>query len=120
MRPRVAREATPGVDWKTVVGTLNEDLGTSITSLIAQVAPGVVRQWSQPDEPSDVPSEAERRLRDAFVIYTELVLVDSPETVQAWFLGSNPYLGGASPAELLAAGESGAVFAAARAFRDLG
>ena len=60
----------------------------------------------------------ERRVREAYTIYTDLVRVDSPHTVRAWLMGSNPLLGDDSPAEALAAGRFKAVLAAARAFRD--
>jgi hypothetical protein len=61
-----------------------------------------VHQWSEGARKPD--AEAERRLRDAFVIARMLVEVEPPAVVQAWFQGLNPALDDRSPARLLREG----------------
>ncbi|SDM23972.1 hypothetical protein [Actinomyces ruminicola] len=56
-------------------------------------------------------------MRETFRIYLELAATDSPHTVRAWFMGSNPELGDDSPAEALAEDRFKEVFAAARPFQ---
>jgi hypothetical protein len=107
-------------EWAEVVSTLNDHLGNSIVALIAGVTSETISRWSAKTRTSSPKPASERKLRDAYAIFTDLVKVDSPHTVRAWFIGSNPYLGESSPVEVIAAGESRAVFAAARAFRELG
>ncbi|MDR3068557.1 MAG: hypothetical protein LBU50_03545 [Cellulomonas sp.] len=102
------------------MSTLNDHLGNSIVALIAGVTSETISRWSAKTRTSSPKPASERKLRDAYAIFTDLVKVDSPHTVRAWFIGSNPYLGESSPVEVIAAGESRAVFAAARAFRELG
>lgn len=119
-RRGVAHSEAVRTQWVEVVASLNEHLGNSIVALMAGVTPETVSRWSHKDHKSRPKPDSERKLRDAFAVFAELVKVDSPHTVRAWFIGSNPYLGDTSPAEMIAAGDSRAVFAAARAFRDLG
>ncbi|WP_454295817.1 hypothetical protein [Salana multivorans] len=107
-------------EWADVVSTLSANLGNSVVALMAGVASETVSRWSDRRRKVSPHAASERRLRDAYAIYSELVKVDAPHTVRAWFIGSNPYLGDASPAETIAAGDASTVFAAARAFRDLG
>ena len=105
--------------WASVVSTLSDCLGNSIVALMADVTPETVSRCSH-GQASNPKPDSERRLRDAYRIFNDLTKFDSPHTVRAWFIGSNPYLGESSPAELIASGDTRAVLAAARAFRDLG
>ncbi len=118
-RRQAAHSEATRAAWTDVVSTLNTHLSNSIVALMAGVTPETVSRWAKNGKAHPNPI-SERKLRDAFAIYTDLVKVDSPHTVRAWFIGSNPYLGEETPAEMIAAGESPAVFAAARTFRDLG
>lgn len=106
--------------WSDVVATLSDHLGASIVALMAGVTAETVSRWSDSTRHANPRSDSERRLRDAYAIFKDLEKVDSPHTVRAWFIGSNPYLGESSPAEMIAAGDTRAVLASARAFRDLG
>jgi hypothetical protein len=119
-RRQVAHSEAVRAEWAEVVSTLNDHLGNSIVALMAGVTPETVSRWSDKHRKASPKPGSERKLRDAYAVFTDLVKVDSPHTVRAWFIGSNPYLGDVSPAEMIAEGDSRAVFAAARAFRDLG
>ncbi|RAX18988.1 hypothetical protein DRB06_11310 [Actinomyces sp. Z5] len=103
-------------DWRTVTNTLVDNLGTGLVSLIVGVAPETIIRWTKGTSAN--PREAnERRMREAFRIYLELAATDSPHTVRAWFMGSNPELGNDSPAEALSEDRFKEVFAAARSFQ---
>ena len=116
-RARTAHRETATTDWRTIVNTLSENLGVGLVALIADVTVETVSRWAQGK--SSHPRESnERRLREAYRIYLELVEGDSYHTVRAWFLGSNPELGDESPAEALAHERFKETLAAARSFRD--
>lgn len=116
-RARTAHRQTVSADWRTVTKTLVDNLGAGLVALIAGVAVETVKRWT--DGSSSNPRDAnERRLREAFRIYLELVSVDAPHTVRAWFMGSNPELGDESPAEALREERFKETLAAARSFRD--
>ena len=101
IQARTAHHRTTTSDWRTVTNTLVETLGTSLVALIADVAPETVGRWSR-GASANPRAVKERRIREAFRIYLELVATDSPHTVRAWFMGANPELGDDSPAEALA------------------
>jgi len=106
--------------WATVVETLSENLGNAVVAVMAGVTRETVSRWADANRKSVPNPSSERRLRDAYAIYADLVKLDSPHTVRSWFIGSNPYLGDSSPVETIAADDSKSVFAAAREFRDAG
>lgn len=58
----------------------------------------------------------ERRLRATYQVFQQLQAVEAAPTVRAWFMGMNPQLEDASPAEALAGDREREVLAAARAF----
>lgn len=119
-RRQVAHSEAVRAEWAEVVSTLNDHLGNSIVAMMSGVTPETVSRWSDKRRKASPKPDSERRLRDAYAVFVDLVKVDSPHTVRAWVIGSNPCLGDASPVEMIAEGDSRAVFAAARAFRDLG
>ncbi|MDR1431420.1 MAG: hypothetical protein LBI99_04795 [Propionibacteriaceae bacterium] len=114
---RQARLSGVRVSWPVVVDELAHALGVGLVALVAGVARETVSRWRNGSQ-SHPRAVSERRVREAFRIYRDLREVDSNHTIRAWFMGSNPYLGDESPAEVLAKGEVVAVLAAARAFRD--
>src|SRR5439155_1294412 len=68
---------------------------------IAEVKnPKAVGQWARGTRAPHAP--AERRLRDAFQVVLELVRVEEPATIRAWFLSMNPLLEDELPAWALA------------------
>jgi transcriptional regulator with XRE-family HTH domain len=115
--PRVRGSYVARVPWNTVVDELAAALGVGMVALIGGVARETVSRWRSGKE-SKPNASSERRVREAFRIYRDLLEVDSAHTIRAWFMGSNDYLGDESPAESLAHDEIRAVLAAARAFRD--
>ncbi len=74
-----------------------------------------VARWAR-GETREIRPESEARLRAAYSIVRLLAHFDAPTTIRGWFLGMNPLLDDASPADLLRAGEVGRVRAAALAF----
>lgn len=106
--------------WAEIVSTLSTHLGNAVVAGMAGVTAETVSRWSDPSRQSTPKQASERRLREAFAIFNDLTRIDSTHTVRAWFIGSNPYLGEASPAERIAEDDFKSVLAAARAFRDLG
>ena len=103
-----------------MVSTLSTHLGNSVVAMMAGVTAETVSRWSDPQRQSSPKPASERRLRDAYAVFTDLTKVDSTHTVRAWFIGSNPYLGEQSPVEAIANDDFKSVLAAARVFRDLG
>lgn len=103
--------------WPSVVDELASGLGVGMVALMAGVSRETVSRW-RTAERAHPRTESERRVREAHRVYRDLLEADSAHTVRAWFMGSNPYLGDESPAELIASGDTRAVLAAARAFRD--
>ena len=60
--------------------------------------------------------EDERRLHDAFQVFSLINEADGADVARAWFIGMNPELDDDSPVEQLAAGNSRSVHAAARSY----
>lgn len=104
-------------NWQTVVSTLAGNLGNGLVALMADVTPETVSRWANGS--SGNPRTAnERRIREAYRVYHDLVVEDSPHTVRAWFMGSNSELHDESPAEAILHERFVEVLAAARSFRD--
>ncbi|MGI8916095.1 MAG: XRE family transcriptional regulator [Chloroflexota bacterium] len=92
---------------------LRDLLGERLTAVIAGVTDaGALRAWTRGAAP---PLEAERRLRHAYEIAQLLLQHEEPESVRAWFMGSEPRLDDRSPALVLGE-DPAAVARAARAF----
>lgn len=99
-----------------VAGYLQELLGRRLVAYVAGVKDAkTVTRWVS-GEVENVRYENERRLRTAYEISQLLVRFDSPRVVKAWFIGLNPQLGDASPAEAIHDGELKEAMSAARAF----
>ncbi len=65
---------------------------------------------------SEVRIESERRLRTAYEIATLLGRVEAASTIRAWFIGMDPYLDDASPADAIHDGRLQDALNAARSF----
>ncbi|PRZ34800.1 hypothetical protein CLV47_12332 [Antricoccus suffuscus] len=103
------------LDFSDVAQFLSESLGGKLTAFIAGVDAKTVHRWTSGD--GQRPRDAhEQRLRAAFQIFQLLQAMESPHTVRAWFMGMNPQLDDASPAEALADDRHRDAMAAARAF----
>lgn len=100
---------------KDIARYLQEALGQRLVAYMAGVEdPKRVGRWAQGDQAPR--GEAERRLRAAFQIFHLLVASDSEHVARAWFIGMNPQLEDASPAEVIRDGRLKDALAAARAF----
>lgn len=98
----------------SIVGFLVELLGSRLTAHLADVDVSTVSRWKSGN--SKPHSEAEQRLRDAHQVARMLLTVDSDQVVRSWFIGMNPQLDDDAPLEVIAAGDTKAVLAAARSF----
>lgn len=101
-----------------IVKFLRENLGVSLTALLAAVDSRTVARWIANEV---VPrEEAEKKLRAAYQIFTLLSQEEAPVTVRAWFMGMNEQLEDLSPVEAIAAGRARDVLVAARSFISYG
>ena len=102
----------------SIVARLQEVLGRDVVAIITGKTPRQVSRWvSGAAKP---PLQEQRLLRDTFQVVELLAQVDPDEVVRAWFIGMNPQLEDAAPAELIAEGRARDVMAAARAFVNAG
>lgn len=97
-----------------LVGSLLDVLGQRLTAVAAGVSDAkAVGKWSR-GERSPHP-DVEQRLRNTFQVVQLLLQHESAETVRAWFVGMNPYLGDQAPALVIGV-RPDEVLQAARAF----
>lgn len=97
-----------------IVSELARVLGRQLLSLIVERDIRTIQRWiSGKSSPG---GSDERRLRNTYQVYQVLAAVEGDHTIRAWFMGMNPQLDDASPAESLANDEARAVMSAARAF----
>lgn len=112
----IHRRAT-AASIREVAAVLQEVLSRKLTAYIAGVRDAkTVSRWVSGEVAEVRDYEAERRLRTAYEIVQLLLIEESPRTVRAWFIGLDPYLDDASPAEAIAEGRQREALAAARAF----
>ncbi|WP_205244989.1 hypothetical protein [Leifsonia tongyongensis] len=97
---------------------LREVLGPALIAVITYTTADQVAMWEAGTvEPLPEQSDA---LQVAFGIVEELLEVDTANIVRAWFMGMNPQLDDATPAEGIANGRASEVAAAAGAFIQSG
>lgn len=106
---------------RAVSGDLNEVIRALVAALGKYPVAGIfgkdvriIERWLNPGDRMIL--EDERRLRDAFHVFSLIEEADGTEVARAWFIGMNPELGDDSPVEQLAAGNARAVLAAARSY----
>ena len=102
----------------SIVARLQEVLGRDVVAIITGKTPRQVSRWVR--GAAKPPVQEQRLLRDTFQVVELLAEVDPDEVVRAWFIGMNPQLEDAAPAELIAEGRARDVMAAARAFVNAG
>ena len=78
-----------------------------------------VARWAR-GETQGIRPASEKRLRAAYGIVRLLAHFDAAPTIRGWFLGMNPLLDDASPADVLRAGDVARVRAAALDFAASG
>ncbi len=118
-RKRHAHRTAVTVDISSIAKYLVESLGAGLVGLLAGVDRRTAQRWAA-DQATAPRADSERDLRDAYQVFQELLPVEAPATIRAWFMGMNPQLDDVSPVEAIAAGNSREVLAAARAFASGG
>jgi hypothetical protein len=99
---------------------ITEELSRVLTSRLVAYIAGVknartVNRWAR-GTISDVRVESEKRLHAAYEITTLLLRFEGPGTTRAWFIGMDPFLGDASPADAIHQGRMQEALGAARHF----
>ncbi|TDS82345.1 hypothetical protein [Nesterenkonia aurantiaca] len=103
----------PVRDVSGIVRELMVVFGTSLLSFIMEVDSRSLQRWSGGQ---GIRYESEKRVRDLHTVFTLLRQKEEPATIRAWFMGMNPQLDDASPAEAIRDGSARDVMAAARAY----
>ncbi|BDH55674.1 hypothetical protein [Tsukamurella sp. PLM1] len=99
-----------------LVRQLNSHLGPTLVATLAGVRDRKLpHKWAKIDGPSPRP-EALERLQMAHRVWGLIATSESDSIARAWFIGLNPRLGEVAPIMALRAGDSAAVWHAARAF----
>lgn len=108
------REAL-SVDTSDMARALQDTLGQKLVAYMVGVSdPVTVGRWANGrSNPSTANAD---RLREIFQIAQELLAVEKPSLVRAWFVGMNPDLGFSPPAQLVAEGQAQKAMTAARNF----
>lgn len=109
---REAMRVSPAEGAATLRDVLTPRLAAYVTGVGAT---RTVARWAQ-GETAILRESHATRLRAAYEIVRLLSAHESPETIQAWFLGMNPILDDRSPARALNEGDHAAARAAAVAF----
>lgn len=120
MRPlgRAAHKASVELASTAIAARLQQVLGRDVVAIITGKTPRQISRWVSGE--AKPPVAQQRLLRDTFQVVQLLAEVDPDEVVRAWFIGMNPQLEDAAPAELIAVGRVRDVMAAARAFVNAG
>lgn len=109
---------TTRMEIHETVRQLTSHLGPTLVALLANVNDRKLpHKWSQAGgpEPRD---GSKNRLMAAHRIWNKISASENDYTARNWFIGANPRLGEASPAEYLRAGRIADVQAAADAFLE--
>ena len=109
-----AHERSVGLSVAEIAAELQAQLGQALLGVIVGKNARTLARWAHATVRP--PQASEKRLRDTFQVLEILCLVHSADVVRAWFMGMNPDLGDASPAEALSEGRSREVMAAARSY----
>jgi hypothetical protein len=101
----------------SVASLLQDVLSRKLTAFIAGVKDAKsVTRWANAEVIDVRQTEVEQRLRTTYQIVVLLLLCESPSTVRAWFIGTNPHLNDQSPASAIRDDHLKEVLNAARAF----
>lgn len=106
------------LDIGDVAADLQQHLGHDLLAVIVNKDVRTLTRWSSGT--AHPPGAEEKLLRDAYLVLEVLLTLEESSVSRAWFMGMNPQLDDASPAEALAAGQAWLVLAAARSYIDAG
>ncbi|TFC80784.1 hypothetical protein E3T23_08295 [Cryobacterium cheniae] len=111
---RAAHERSVGLSIAEIAAELQVQLGQAQLGAIVGRNARTLARWAHATVRP--PHASEKFLRDTFQVLEILCSVHSTDVARAWFMGMNPELGDASPAEALSEGRSREVLAAARSY----
>lgn len=103
---------------KDVSAALQQHLGQALLAVIVDKNVRTLTRWSA--GAARPPAADEKLLRDTYQVLELVLTVEESPVARAWFMGMNPQLDDASPAEALAAGQARLVLGAARSYVDAG
>ncbi|RJT91551.1 hypothetical protein D6T64_01585 [Cryobacterium melibiosiphilum] len=103
-----------GLSVAEIAAMLQAQLGQVLLGVIVGKNARTLARWAHAKVRP--PQASEKLLRDTFQVLEILCSVHSSDVARAWFMGMNPELGDASPAEALSEGRSRQVMAAARSY----
>ena len=102
---RIHRESTQA-SISEIARLLQEVLSRRLTAYVAGVQDGkTVTRWASGEISEIRDFQVEQRLRATYEIVLLMLNFDSPGTIRAWFLGMNPHLDDASPADTVRNGD---------------
>lgn len=100
-------------EFSIALEVLHEVLGPALIAIIVGRDVPTIERWrADGDGPAD--TRERRRIVDTLRTVDVLLRVESRAMTRAWFMGMNPDLGDANPAELLAENHTRDVLATAR------
>lgn len=117
-RQRSAHQRAVNSDQDDALRALVSALGKHPVAAIFNKDTRTIERWLK--QGAQLKVEEERRLRDAFHVFSLIEEADDAHVARAWFIGMNPELEDDSPIEQLAAGNARAVLAAARSYVNAG
>lgn len=109
-----AHRTAIAIDQADLVAALNDKLGRRLVAFLAGKDTSTLTRWAGNKVKAD--EESLTPLRVAYQIIKMLERHEADATIRAWFIGMNPQLDDASPAEAIAEERYREAMAAARAF----
>lgn len=97
-----------------ITNRLRELLSVGVTAHVAGVSTRTVSRWAEHE--GEIHPQNEQRIRLAYELADLLGKYNPPKVIRAWFLGTNPILDDASPADAIHDGNLKGVRAAAYEF----
>lgn len=111
---REAHARSLQLEIPAVVERLTGVLGLALVAVIVNKDGRSVQRWAAGE--TKPAQQDERTLRDTLQVLELMASSEAEPVVRAWFMGMNPQLEDASPAEAVSEGRAREVMAAARAY----
>lgn len=112
---RVTHEQSVREEVASIAQSLQETIGQRLTAFAVGVRdPKAIGRYARGER--DPRAETDKRLREVFRVTQLLAASESPATVRAWLMGSNPQLDDHAPIELLHEQQVQPVLRAAQSF----
>ena len=98
-----------------IAGVLQSHLGQKLVAHMAGLADAkAIGKYARSERTPQ--TDAEKRLRAAYLVLTIMLDDESAHTARAWFIGMNPQLDGEAPADVIRDGRFKEVLAAVRSY----